>query len=118
MAFSITLTGEEAFAPEEGTRAFDIVFYDDDDNPVTPKTLTKTLQDLFGTVINSIDKTAVGGLANEMTFVLSGDDLGIPTASSLGRVFTLLGTYDSGLGSDLPLNLEVFFSVKPMVGVT
>ena len=118
MTFSTTLSGDDAWAPEEGTKVFDVDFYDEDDTPVAPNELTKTLTDLNGNIINSIDDVVVGGLASSMTFVLQGNDLAIPVAGMVGRVFTLEGTYDSSLGTDMPLKVEIIFKIKEMVGVT
>ena len=87
---------------EEGTIKITASFVDEDGTEATPKTLTKTLVDAAGSVMNELDNVAVeSGLASEMTFILSGDDLEIVSSSKTKRWFIIRWTYDSDNGTDL-----------------
>lgn len=115
MAVTTTLTN---VAPaENGTIKISVSFTDEDGSAATPKTLTKTLTDSAGTIMNSIDGVAVSSLSSSMVFMLSGDDLGIPDSTKLRRNFLLKGTYDSSNGTDLAIVVEVVFNIKDMVGI-
>jgi len=55
-----------------------------------------------------------------MQVVLSGDDLALSagfTGDSEKRVFTFEGTYDSALGTDLPLRDQLVFPVFNLAAV-
>lgn len=106
-------------ATEESTYVITAAFTDEDGSAVTPKDGTVwSLYDRGGNVINSRQDVAIVA-ATSVDIVLSGDDLQITGVSDDGvRKLTIEGTYDSSLGSDLPLNDECTFSIEDLVGVT
>jgi hypothetical protein len=113
-------TDLEAVAIEEGTYALTATFTDEDGSEVTPNVITWTLTDLKGNVINARQDVAVGSPASSVTIVLKGDDLSLDTDEvGLGqRVLTVEATYDSSLGSNLPLKDVAFFNVVDLKAVT
>lgn len=101
---------------EQGTAKVTVgPFTDESGVAVTPLTFTWTLTDRAGAVINSRSAVAVTP-ASTVEFLLTGNDLAIGT--SVHRVLTIAATYDSDLGSSLPLKAQAFFSVESLVGVT
>ena len=102
---------------EEGsTGKVTAVFTDEDGDPATPKTLFKTITDLTGNEILARAEIS-SGLASTMNIAISGTNIPVP-ADSLGYIVLLLeGTYDSSLGSDLPLNDECRIPVNDLIGL-
>jgi len=107
-------------APEKGTFGITCTFTDEDGDALTPDTLTWTLTDMDGSVINSRQDVSVSSLSSSVTITLSGDDLALTTTTSQGRKrrFAIEGTYDSDLGDNLPLTGECEFSIDSFLGVT
>jgi len=112
---AVTTTLNEIPA-EGGTIVITVAFTDEDGSAEIPKTLTKTLTNSSGTVINGMDATACTGLAASMVFVLSGADLALADNDRV-RHFLLEGTYDSTNGTDLPIKVEAVFSVQNLIGI-
>jgi len=100
---------DEAF--EESSFIFDIDFYDEDKDSVIPKTLTWTLTDTSGNVINSREDVVVTPAA-QVNIILSGDDLAITGNSDEIRVITIEATYDSDIGSDIPIKEDYSFKIN------
>lgn len=100
-------------APEKGTFPVDLAFTDENGDAVSPDTLTWTLTDMDGTVINSREDVAVSSPSSSETITLSGDDLALSSEDSEyeERMLIIKGTYTSDLGSGLPLRGGVIFSV-------
>lgn len=100
---------------EEDTCHLQVSFFDESTPPVaiTPTSLTWTLTDRNGAVIN--DRSAVSITPNETVYVtLSGDDLALQTGE-VGKVMRCLlisGTYNSDRGNNLTLNKEIRFYVE------
>jgi hypothetical protein len=115
MATALTVT-----PVEEGTLGVTADFYDDAGSAVTPTSMTWTLTDENGTIINSREDVAVGALAASITITLSGDDLLILSSSDEGlRYITFEGTYDStALGSGLPIKAVASFYIENLIVVT
>jgi hypothetical protein len=113
-----TITSSSAI--EKNTAIIQCVFTDEDGSAVAPKTLTWTLTDASGTVINSREDVAVGAPADTTYIVLSGDDLQIVNnkGNNEDRILTVEGTYDSAYGNDLPVRDSVLFTVQNLVAVT
>lgn len=109
-------------AVEKSTLALIISFTDEDGSAVTPKTATWTLTDDNGDVINSREQVNIASLDTSVTVVLSGDDLQILSGEASDelatRRFLIEATYDSSLGSDLPLNESCAFPVRNLKYVT
>jgi len=116
-------------AIEKSTYVITVAVTDEDDNPVTPSTMTWTLSDADGTTINSradivytVDKgTGSGGtLASSMEIVLNGNDLAISDDSNTTerRILTIEGTYNSDAGTGLPYKSRCTFLVENLEVVT
>lgn len=109
----------DEYAKELGTYPIQTSFFDDQDNPVTPDTMTWTLTDVDGNVINSRSGVVVGSLSTVVTIILSGDDLQIVNGDKLEvRVVTFIGTYTSSLGGGLPLTDQVQFTIENLYGTS
>lgn len=76
-------------------------FTDEDGGAVVPDSLTWTLKDESGTVINSREAVAATP-ATIVDFVLKGADLAPGTDDVAKLLFTINATYTSALGSGLP----------------
>lgn len=102
---------------EQGTAVVDLSFQDEGGNAVIPVSVTWTLTDAAGTVVNSRSQVALTP-ASTVSVVLKGDDLTLGGAY-LGTVRKLLveATYNSTLGSGLPLKEEITFVVEDFVAV-
>ena len=108
-------------AKEEGTYMITCAFTDEDGDAVAPDSITWTLSDSNGSIINSREDVAVGSPASSVDIVLSGDDLAIQageTASTVTRRITIEAVYDSDAGSDLPLKDEAVFPLENLLNVT
>jgi len=109
---SITMNTLSDSAIEESTFIVIVTFTDEDGVATVPKTLTWTLTDVNGTVINDKEDEVVSVPAAVSNIVLSGDDLAISGVRSVSRIFTVEGTYDSSLGEDLPFVESIRFTIK------
>lgn len=107
-----------ASAIERSTFVITASFADHAGAAVTPKTLTWSLRNGAGEIVNGRDGVAVTPLASTVNIVLKGGDLALPDAGDPVRVLTLEGTYDSTLGTDLPLKDEVTFTIVGLGGVS
>ena len=110
-----TITATRAI--EESTFVVTASFADENGDAVTPNALVWTLTRTDGTAINSREDVSITPAAS-VSIVLSGDDLQVFAGDNYQRVLTLKGTYDSDLGSGLPLNDELYFSVEDLVNVS
>ena len=93
-------------------------FFDEDGNAEDVKTLTWTLTDILGNIINEREDVEVTNPSSVETIVLSGDDLALFANDRLRRIITFNATYDSDLGSDLPLNGAAEFTIVQLVSIT
>ncbi len=102
---------------EEGSSGkVTVIFTDEDGDAATPKTLFKTITDISGNDILEREEIT-SGLASNMTILVSGSDIPIPTDGYGYIVLLLEGTYDSNLGNDLPLNDECRIPVNTLIGL-
>ncbi len=104
-------------APERSTYGVSAIFTDDGESFV-PKTLFWTLSKTDASIVNDREDVEVETPAATVTIVLKNLDLVLDAAYDLFRIFTLTGTYDSVLGSDLPILMEVAFEIDPAVNVS
>lgn len=104
-------------AVERSTYVVTVAFSDEDGNAVTPDSITWTLSDTSGNVINSRSDVSISVPAASNDIVLSGADLAIPRWRFLGRVLTIEAVYDSDAGSNLPFKDEITFDILPLVNV-
>lgn len=113
---------DDQYAIEESTGKITIAFTDEDDNAVIPSTITWTLTDESGTIINEREDIAVAVPASTINIGLSGDDLAFQSGESgdsVFRIFTIEWTYTSvDLGSDLPGKDSLKFPLVNLVAVT
>jgi len=115
---ALTLT---THAIEKSTYVMTASFKDEDGNAVTPTSITWTLTDKNGVVINSKQDVAVITPAASINIVLSGDDLEVlpGETNNIIRVFAVKAIYDSAtLGNDLPLRGAIQFFLDNLVAVT
>ena len=102
-------------ADELDTYVVGASFFDESATPqaVTPTTLTWSLYDLSGNVINSRLNVAITP-ATSVNVVLSGNDLALTdTTSEFARTRSVIfrGLYDSSLGNGLALHKDVRFII-------
>lgn len=112
------LTNAEDHAVEGSSCAITAAFTDEAGDPVAPLTLAWTLTDTEGNVINSRQDVAITTPESSETIVLSGNDLEFTEAEKdaveedfVLRVLTIEGTYNSDLGTGLPIRDQVTFAV-------
>lgn len=91
-----------------------LTFTDEDGASATPKTVTYTLMDADGTIINLREDVSVTP-ASSMTIVLSGNDVDYDDGSK--RVILFKITYDSSLENDVPFNAEYSFTINNLIGL-
>jgi len=91
-------------AIEESTFAATVVFTDVDGDSVTPDSISWTLTNDAGTVINSREDVAIGSPAASVDITLQGDDLAMLTGEgrTAMRYLTVDEVYDSDLADNLP----------------
>lgn len=103
---------------EKGTAVVTIAPTDQDGTALVFTDLTNPKWQLMrsdGGVIN--DRTFAASAMTALTFVLSGDDLAIFGESDSGnRVLSFHATYNSTVGTDLPLVAECNFKVARALG--
>lgn len=104
-------------AKEGSTYIITCAFTDEDGDPMTPVSMTWTLTDSAGTVINSRQDVAITPLSTSVNVVLYGDDLALSGSAQAVRVFTLEGTYNSTLGLGLPFKDAIKFNLDDLPGV-
>lgn len=82
-----------------------VSFYDEDGDAAVPTAIHWSLKNSAGTIINSRSGVAVAVPAAAINIVLYGDDLALESADSTSEVRYLVvtATYDSTLGTGLPL---------------
>jgi len=103
-------------AIEKSTFVITATFKDENGSAVTPTSITWTLTDGDGNVINNRDAVSITPNTS-VDIVLSGDDLALTSGSAL-RILTTEAVYSSSAGTNLPLKDSVSFLVKNLVAVT
>lgn len=107
-------------AVEESTYVVTAAFTDENGDAVIPNVINWTLTDIKGNIINCRDSVSVASPAASITIILQGEDLGIDESYEEGavrRILTLEATYDSNLGSNLPLKDSMTFTVVNLKSV-
>ena len=105
-------------AVEESTFAITAAFTDSAGNAVVPNSLTWSLSDRDGTIINSREDVAIATPAASTTVVLSGDDLALADPDNSIRVFIIKGNYDDPtLGNGLPIQDEAIFEIENLTNI-
>ena len=106
---------------EKSTLIFTVTFTDEAGGAVIPDSITWTLSDSDGTIINSREDVAIGSPASSVDIVLSGDDLAIlsgETSATVSRRFTVKAVVDTDAGSNLPIKKEAIFPLENLLNVT
>lgn len=112
------MTTKLRVAIEQSTYFPIVSFFDEDDGAEVVKTLIWTLTDTLGNIINNRNRVAILNPSSVETVKLSGDDLAILSGTDDGeRLFTVEATYDSDLGTDMPLNGEASFTVINLTAI-
>jgi hypothetical protein len=104
-------------AVEQSTYIITASFTDAAGVAVVPNTITWTLTDAAGNIVNSREDEAVLVPAESIDILLSGDDLRCPHGRDRSLILTVKAIYDSTEGSDLPLNEQVRFTVQNLQAV-
>lgn len=109
----------ETHAVEKSTFLVTASFKDAAGDAVVPNSVTWTLTDKEGTVINSRTGESETPAAS-IDIVLSGLDLAIQAGESYfgERILTVEAVYNSTEGTNLPLKAEVHFIVDNLVKIT
>lgn len=110
-------------AVEQSTFIITAAFTDEEGDAVAPDTLTWSLVDRDGVVINNREDVSVGGSPSVPSasedIVLSGDDLTITEGYDEDeRYLVLEGTYTSDAGAGLPIRDHLKFYVVNIKKVT
>lgn len=82
--------------------------------------ITWTLSDVDGNIINSRKDVVIAAITNPVTAVLFGDDLVVLAGDSdnqYKRRFTMKYVFDSEFGTGQPQNEEAEFQIDPFVNV-
>ena len=108
MAAQTTITNRPA---EGGHIIIDAAFFDEDGTAVTPETITWTLYDSSGTIINARDRVSVTPAAT-VSILVSGLDLAVADSSDLKRFALIEWTFNSSLGTGIPDKNEVRFEIN------
>ena len=90
-------------------------FYDESGNAVAPDTLTWTLTDEDGSIINGRDAVVITTPSSTENILLEGDDLAVDGNDPVQRIVTFVGTYTSAeFGASKPLVDQSTFTVMPI----
>jgi hypothetical protein len=117
-----TLTTLTVNANEEGTLVVTCEFEDETGSSVTPSSITWSLLNSDGDIINSRQDVAVATPAASVDIVLHGDDLAMSAVEqnngSAARYLTLKATYNSSSGTGLSLRDGCTFDICNLIGIT
>ena len=106
--------------PEQSTCKFRLRFKDEEGEAVSPTSVTWTLTNRAGVVINNRqDVPATPGSAVDI--LLKGDDLALLPGEINGteeRVILVEAVYSSSAGTDLPLRDQSVFEIANLVAVS
>jgi len=108
-----------SYAVEKSTFAVVCAFTDEDGSAVTPDSVTWSLVDDSGTVVNSLQDQAETP-DTSVTIVLSGDDLQLLDQDNdyETRYLEVSAVVDTDLGDDLPLKDRAEFKVINLQSIT
>jgi hypothetical protein len=102
-------------ATENSSYVVTVSFEDEDGDAVIPNEITWTLKDEdTGLVVNSRTAVSIATPAASNDILLKGDDLEPLTLTSKKLIMTVNATYDSALGTDIPLVGECFIVVETL----
>ena len=101
-------------AVEESTYIVTAAFTNEDGEPVIPESVSWTLTDTDGRVINSREDVSESA-ASTINIVLTGDDLAI--SGSYTRIVTVDAVYSSTYGLNLNLKAAAVFNLEKLISV-
>jgi hypothetical protein len=101
---------------ERSTVALVTSFRDEGGELITPTAISWSLTDGDGNTVNGRSAVDVAP-ANQVTVVLSGDDLALAQGDDGRRQVVVRATYDGALGDDLPIVGVLEFTVRNVPGV-
>jgi len=81
---------------------------------VVPTSITYSVSDADGTIINAVSNVSVVTPATAITITLSGTDLSVLDTYNIDRVLTVKAIYG---GSSTPQNAEATFTIDRLVNV-
>lgn len=106
-------------AKDKSTIGVTATFTDADGSSVVPVSITWTLTDKEGTIINNRDQVVVATPAASIDIVLSGDDLDIGNTLGAGYVVLLVeSVINSVLGNGLPYKDQVNVLIDDLVAIS
>ena len=103
-----------AQATEGSTFVVTVPFVDEDGTPVIPASIKWSLTDDEGDAVNSRTDVAIVTPAATIDIVLKGLDLPSPGDQMRSVYLTVEATYNSSLGTGLPLNVQCRIEVLPL----
>lgn len=103
-------------APERGTFHVVCTFEDEDDAGAVPTSVTWTLMDPDGVVVNG-RQDVVATPATSVTITTAGTDLALISGKTNDRIFLVEWVYDSSYGTGLEASEEAIFTIDPRKGV-
>ena len=102
-------------AIEQSSFKVTATFYDESGNAVAPDTMTWTLTDEDGSVMNSREDEVIAAPSSTESILLQGDDLAVNGNDPVERIVTFEGTYTSAdFGAGLPLVDDSVFTIIPI----
>jgi len=102
-------------AIEQSSFKVSVTFYDESGNAVSPDTMTWTLTDEDGSVVNERENVTISDPSSSESILLQGDDLAVDGNDKVKRKITFEGTYTSAeFGAGLPLIDESTFTIIPI----
>jgi len=104
-------------AVEKSTYIITAAFKNESGVAVIPKSITWTLTNARGVVVNALEDVIVASPAATINIVLTDDDLMISTYGGK-RIITICAVYDSAYGTDLTLKECATFDIDNLVAVT
>ena len=99
--------------PERGSADFTVSFAKAGVS-VVPTSITYSVSDNDGTIMNGLSNTSVVTPATAVTVTLSGTDLSVIDTYNVDRVLTIKAIYG---GSSTPQNGEITFAIERLVNV-
>lgn len=98
-------------ANERSTYVIRVDLTDEDGAAVTPLSLSWTLQDIAGAVVNEREDVVIDSPQSSNTLVLEGDDLLVDGFFSGRRIITFSGTYNSTLANGVSIAAAASFDI-------
>ena len=105
----------QTHATENSSYVVTVSFEDENGDAVIPNVITWTLKDEdTGSIVNARTTVSVATPAASVDILLKGDDLEPLTATSKKLILTVNATYNSSLGTNIPLVGECFIVVETL----